>query len=180
MRQCVYQHCTCGWDRRSRCQKLCIVLHHQETSTQPSRVIHISVTPSFWVWPQIDIPKRDRKLTFLTVTDTYVHTYILKIDSSFALTHSAIITCGGSHLFRRGRYVQSPSGLLTEQQHQYTPAEHHLTGSAGTSPYPAVRKNSWRSPLGSLTPRSSFRPENEATFWLWGYFLGNWEILHSM
>ena len=33
--------------------------------------------------PQIDIPKRYRKLTFLTVTNTYVRTYIARIDPSF-------------------------------------------------------------------------------------------------
>ena len=44
-------------------------------------VIHISdILPghehklTFWAWPQLDIPKRYRKLTFLSMTDTYIHT----------------------------------------------------------------------------------------------------------
>ena len=38
--------------------------------------MHVSVTPDSWAWLQIDIPKYDRKLTFLSVTNTYVRMYI--------------------------------------------------------------------------------------------------------
>ena len=41
---------------------------------------------TFRAWPQIDIPKQYRKLTFLSMTDThvrtYIHMYIARIDPS--------------------------------------------------------------------------------------------------
>ena len=57
------------------------VLCSQETSSQRPCVMRVSGILSrcehkltFWGWPQIDIPKRYRKLIFLSVTNTYVRT----------------------------------------------------------------------------------------------------------
>ena len=58
------------------------VLRSQEMSSRLRRVMHVSGILSrrerkltFWGWPQIDIPKWNRKLTILSVTNTYVHMY---------------------------------------------------------------------------------------------------------
>ena len=62
------------------------VIRHQETLSQRCRVMHvIDILPgrerksTFRAWPEIDIPRRYRKLTFLNMADTYVRTYIAKL-----------------------------------------------------------------------------------------------------
>ena len=80
-RLCTWLRKICTLQRASRA--VLPVLCRQETSFRRCHVMYVSnILPgrehklTFWAWPQIDIPKRYRKFTFLSVTDTYVRTYV--------------------------------------------------------------------------------------------------------
>ena len=57
------------------------MLYRQKMSSRRRRVMHVvsNILPERDHRPQIDIPKRYRKLTFLSVTDKYVRTYAITL-----------------------------------------------------------------------------------------------------
>ena len=74
---------------KGSCCAVLPILHHQETLSPNSivhwlpSVMHISVTPEFLSVRANWHSECHRKLTFISVTETYVRRHILRIDPSF-------------------------------------------------------------------------------------------------
>ena len=83
MRQCVCAHCACGWGTWSV----------RKCKLRPSLMSLCNECFSAWAWAQIDIPKHDRKVTFLSMTTTYVHVHTYTHPENRSLIQSLVLMC---------------------------------------------------------------------------------------
>ena len=73
------------------------ILHCLETSSWRPCVMHVSVMPELLSVSANWYSEHDLKLTFLSATDTYIHTHIPRIDFSFRTSANAFSNKGGAY-----------------------------------------------------------------------------------